>query len=70
MSENNLKFTNGFDQRETYELVENITSGRFKSEIELLKSLVMQIVDHDDFEITGGRVWRFIPDENVYELVY
>lgn len=59
----------GFNnQRRTYRLVEKLVSGRYKNPITLLKRLVKDIVNLDDFEITGGRVWELIPDDMAYEL--
>ncbi|MCX7909654.1 MAG: serine/threonine-protein phosphatase [Ignavibacteria bacterium] len=55
-------------QRETYKLVEKLISGDYNDPLELLKRLVKDIVDHKGFEITGGRVWEYIPEENAYEL--
>lgn len=55
-------------QRETYKLVEKLVSGKFKEPLELLIRLVKDIVDHKGFEITGGRVWEFIPEDLAYEL--
>lgn len=55
-------------QRETYKLVEKLISTEFKEPLELLKRLVKDIVDHEGFEITGGRVWELIPEDMAYEL--
>jgi sigma-B regulation protein RsbU (phosphoserine phosphatase) len=55
-------------QRETYKLVEKLIATEFKDPLELLKRLVKDIVDHTEFEITGGRVWEFIPEDMAYEL--
>ncbi len=55
-------------QRETYKLVEKLISGVYEDPLELLKRLVRDIVDHKGFEITGGRVWEFIPEDMAYEL--
>lgn len=56
------------NQRETYKLLEEITEGNFKSEIEFLKSLIVKIVDYKAFEITGGRVWEIDGEEPAYNL--
>lgn len=58
------------NQRDTYKLVEKLTSGRFKSEISLLKSLVKHVVDYGEFEIIGGRIWEIDPTGKVYILRY
>lgn len=56
------------NQRRTYRLVENLVTGKYKNPMSLLKQLVKDIVNHDEFEITGGRVWELLPDEMAYEL--
>ncbi|MFN3305861.1 MAG: hypothetical protein ACK42Z_01605, partial [Candidatus Kapaibacteriota bacterium] len=65
-----MNYLNDFQQhqRETYKLVEKLISGVFEDPLELLKRLVRDIVDHKGFEITGGRVWEFIPEDMAYEL--
>ncbi len=60
--------TNSQHQRETYKLVEQLVSVQYTDPLEMLKHLVKDIVDHTSFEITGGRVWEFIPDQLAYEL--
>lgn len=63
-------YSNYINQRDTYKLVEKITGKKFSSEIALLKSLVRDIVNLPDFEITGGRIWELIPEDNSYQLRY
>ena len=58
------------NQRDTYKLVEKLTSGKFQSEINLLKSLVRHIVNHKEFEISGGRIWEISSDGQSYSLKY
>ena len=58
------------NQRDIYKLVQNLTSGKFTSEIELLQSLVRDIVEHHGFEIIGGRVWELNPATEAYVLRY
>ncbi len=58
------------NQREIYKIVEKIASGTFKDEGEFLKSLVQEIVDHQEFEIIGGRIWEIHSDALEYSLKY
>jgi len=53
-------------QRETYKIVERITSGSYESELDFLLNLVKEVVDYEDFKITGGRVWELSPDDASY----
>jgi sigma-B regulation protein RsbU (phosphoserine phosphatase) len=57
-------------QKRIYKLVGGIASGIFKNEEDFLTKMVMEIVDSEDFQISGGRIWRFLQDEQSYELVY
>jgi serine phosphatase RsbU (regulator of sigma subunit) len=57
-------------QRDTYKLLEKLANKKFRNELNLLKSLVHDIVEHPDFEIVGGRVWELDPDNETYILRY
>lgn len=59
-----------FNQRDTYKLVQRLTSGKFTSSVDLLQSLVRDIVAHKDFGIIGGRVWKLNPVDGTYVLAY
>lgn len=61
---------NSIDQREVYKLVEKLSSGIYDSHIELLTSLVKEIVEHPEFEIIGGRIWELDTDNISYRLRY
>lgn len=56
------------NQIEIYKLVESLTDGNYKNEIDLLTSLVKKIVKHHEFGLIGGRVWELIPEDNSYTL--
>ncbi len=58
------------DQRNTYKLLEKLTSGNYKSELALLKSLIRDIINHTDFDIQGGRIWKIDREKRAYELRY
>ncbi len=57
-----------YTQRQTYKIVEKLTSGEFKSELNFLTSMIKELVDHRNFEIVGGRVWEFNADDMSYTL--
>ncbi|MGE5481099.1 MAG: PP2C family protein-serine/threonine phosphatase [Chloroflexota bacterium] len=63
-------YYNSHNQREIYKLVEKLASGEFKSELDFLKSLVEDIVNHPEFNIIGGRVWALNTEERAYRLTY
>ena len=70
MSENSNYPINSMNQWEVYKLVESLTEGKFKNELDLLTKLVRSIVNHDTFGLIGGRVWELIPEEQCYILRY
>lgn len=59
-----------FDQRSFYKLLESINRKNHKDELNLLRSLVREIVKHNEFSITGGRVWKLNSPKTDYEMVY
>ena len=70
MSENSIGTSNSMNQWEIYKLVESLTGGKYKNELDLLNKLVRSIVKHDEFGLIGGRVWELIPEEQCYILRY
>lgn len=62
--------SNQINQREVYKLVENLSSGKYENHIDLLTSLIQEIVEHPDFEITGGRIWEIDSDNLSYSLQF
>ena len=58
------------NQRDTYKLLEQITTGKFKSGTEFLSNLINEVVKHEEFKITGGRMWELNPDGKSYTLKY
>lgn len=58
------------NQREVYKIVENITAGEYSGELDFLKNLVEEVVNYEDFKITGGRIWEFNSEELSYTIRY
>ncbi|PLX24473.1 MAG: serine/threonine protein phosphatase [Ignavibacteria bacterium] len=56
-------------QRTLYRLIETIGTRAFASEEEMLQAILHEIVTHERSSITGGRVWKLLPDERKYQLV-
>jgi hypothetical protein len=65
-----MQYGETVNQRDVYKLVERITTGNFKNELEFLKHLVSEIVSNDQFEIIGGRVWEANIPNGTYVLRY
>lgn len=55
---------------EIYKLVENLTQGKFKNDLDLLTKLVNEIVKEQGFGLIGGRVWKLIPEKHSYRIIY
>lgn len=58
------------EQRQIYRIVDQLASGTYKNELELLMSVMREIVNRADIEITGGRIWELDPTEDIYILRY
>jgi sigma-B regulation protein RsbU (phosphoserine phosphatase) len=58
------------DQVKLHKLVETIASRKFLSEEELLSEVLDQIVENEDIEVTGGRIWKLIPEKSSYKIIY
>jgi sigma-B regulation protein RsbU (phosphoserine phosphatase) len=57
-------------QRVSFKLLETLTSQNFTSELDMLRSLVNEIVNHKEFQVLGGRIWELDPQESCYFLRY
>jgi sigma-B regulation protein RsbU (phosphoserine phosphatase) len=57
------------DQRRLYKTIENLASQKFETEKEMLKYVLQQIVEIENIEITGGRIWQFEPTSGDYLLL-
>lgn len=58
------------DQRKLHKMVEAIASQSFSSDKEMLVSVVNQIIDNEDIDVIGGRVWQLDLDEEGYKLLF
>lgn len=57
-------------QRHLYKLLDRLLTTKFENEEELLKSLLRDIVERDEFAVTGARLWKLLPAEEAYTLIY
>ncbi|GIV53998.1 MAG: hypothetical protein KatS3mg039_0516 [Candidatus Kapaibacterium sp.] len=57
-------------QRHLYKVLDHLLRSRFDSEEELLKSLVRELVERDEFAVVGARLWKLIPEQAAYRLIY
>ena len=58
------------DQRKLYKTVEAIASQKFKSDQEMLISVLNQLIEIDQINVIGGRIWQLNIDEGAYHLLY
>ena len=60
----------GLYQRSTYKLIDQLLSHSHTNALEMLQTLVHEIVGDDRFVVTGGRVWELDSSDDVYTLRY
>ncbi|MBI5464429.1 MAG: serine/threonine-protein phosphatase [Ignavibacteriales bacterium] len=58
------------NQRRLYRTIESFASVHFKTEKELLKHVVNEIVKSEDIDIKGGRIWQFDLSSDSYRLIH
>ena len=58
------------NQKKLHKLVETIASRRFSSEEKLLSKVLDQIVENEDIEVTGGRIWKLLPEKSSYKIIF
>jgi phosphoserine phosphatase RsbU/P len=57
-------------QRTLYRLIESIGSRAFETEEAMLNGILDEIVQSERTSVTGGRVWKLLPAEKKYRLIY
>lgn len=60
----------GRHQRSTYKLLDKLLSATARTSLELLSTLVHDIVETDSLVMTGGRVWELDSERDEYILRY
>ena len=56
-------------QRTLYRLIESIGSRDFAEEADMLQAILDEIIANERISITGGRVWRLLPEARSYALL-
>jgi sigma-B regulation protein RsbU (phosphoserine phosphatase) len=56
-------------QRTLYRLIENIGARQFDSEEGMLIAILEEIVRNERTNVTGGRLWKLLPNERKYRLM-
>ncbi len=57
------------NQRQLFHAIEQIASKDYRTDEELLNSVVQEIAASDQIRIRGGRIWKLIPRKNAYILM-
>lgn len=58
------------NQRRLYRTIGSFASEHFKTEKELLKHVLNEIVKNENIDIKGGRIWRYEPSQESYRLIH
>jgi sigma-B regulation protein RsbU (phosphoserine phosphatase) len=58
------------NQRRLYRTIESFASEHFRTDKDLLKHVVNEIVKDENIDIKGGRIWEYEPGTESYRLVH
>ena len=58
------------NQRRLYRTIESFAPEQFKTEKELLKHVLNEIVKSEDIMLKGGRLWQYEPSSESYRLIH
>ncbi len=57
-------------QRRLYRTIESFASEHLKTDKELLKHVINEIVKEEQIDIKGGRIWQYDPGTETYRLIH
>ncbi len=57
-------------QLNTQKIIEELTKGDIKDDFEFLKKIVSELQQNEAFDISGGRIWKLLPEKKSYALVF
>ncbi|MEJ2614692.1 MAG: PP2C family protein-serine/threonine phosphatase [Ignavibacteriaceae bacterium] len=58
------------EQRKLYKTVETIASQNFDTDKDMLTEVVTQIIEDENININGGRIWKLDPEKGTYSLLF
>ncbi len=58
------------EQRRLYKTVETIASQNFATDRDMLIAVVTQIIENENININGGRIWKLSPEKGTYNLLF
>lgn len=57
------------NQRKLYRTIESITPDNYSSEEELFSKIINEIIQNEQIDITGARIWKLDPVNHAYKLI-
>lgn len=58
------------NQAELEQILDDVTANDYDNELEILSDFVEQLIQSTEKKITGGRVWKLVPEKFAYELQF
>ncbi|MBM4161684.1 MAG: serine/threonine-protein phosphatase [Ignavibacteria bacterium] len=58
------------NQRRLYRTIESFASSHFRTDKELLKHVLNEIVKDEKIDLKGGRIWEYDPGSEAYRLIH
>lgn len=58
------------EQRKLYKTLDSVASQKFNSEKDLLFRVVQKLVEDDQINVSGGRIWKLNKNEKAYQLIF
>ncbi len=58
------------EQRKLYKTVETIASQNFTTDKDMLIEVVTQIIEDENINVNGGRIWKLTPESGTYNLLF
>lgn len=57
------------EQKKIYRTLETVVSKYFETDKDLFQEVITQLVDNEQIDVTGARIWRFDSEEQAYKLM-
>ncbi len=58
------------EQKKLYKFIDTLASKKYENEEQLLSDVTEQIIQHEEIQITGGRIWKLDPLNRCYTLLF
>ncbi len=57
------------DQHRLYRTIKNLGNKKFRTDKQLLASVLQSIIEHEEIPVKGGRIWKLEPNLGTYKLI-